>query len=134
VQARYYISDQPLLLARQPDSPFHPKPRPDQDSLCEVHVHGGRDDAIVPRISPVAPVVRQSSAHIGHHAAKQTDLPPHHPVLAPGGLRATQVIVVVRPGTLRGFAGCGDRLPEAETGEPGRLWGLRSASVWQQAR
>lgn len=54
-------------------------------------------------------------------------------MVAPGALRPTQVILVVCPGTLRGFVGCGGVLPEAEMRAPARKVGVRSMGVRQCA-
>lgn len=44
--------------------------------LCKIHVHDGGHAAIVPRVAPVAPVVRRPTLDVVDHAPSELDLPP----------------------------------------------------------
>jgi len=56
---------------------------PRQHILRKVHVYGGRNHTVIPRISPIAPIERCSPAHIINHTSKQTYPPPFWHRLAP---------------------------------------------------
>lgn len=45
-------------------------------SLCKIHVHRRRHHAVVPRVRPVARVVRRPPSHVVDHAAEKVDPPP----------------------------------------------------------
>lgn len=73
--------------------------------LCEIHINGGRDDAIVPGIFPVAPVEGGSAAEITDDAAEETNLPPlGGPGACRRGMTAVRVVRVVRRDALHDAA------------------------------
>lgn len=49
-----------------------------QAILCEIHIHCGGNDAIIPRIRPVTPIIRHSSLDIIHHSPEEAHFPPPH--------------------------------------------------------
>jgi hypothetical protein len=78
-------------------------------SLCKIHVHRRRHHAIVPRIRPVTPVVRQPPPDIQQHAPEQVGAVPFLRALARG--RA-----------VHGLSAGG-------RGGPGQRWGGRRVGV-----
>lgn len=44
--------------------------------LCEIHVDSRRNNAVVPGILPVTPVVRSPAAKVADDALEEADLPP----------------------------------------------------------
>ena len=44
--------------------------------LSEIHVDGGRDDAIIPGVAPIAPEIRRPAADVVDHATEEVNLPP----------------------------------------------------------
>lgn len=84
--------------------------------LGKVHIHGRRDDPVVPGVTPVAPVIRSPAPDVVDHAAEEADLPP--PRRAGRPLPGSTATATAGRGVVAGLAPAGQAVPAGERGGP----------------
>ena len=102
----------------------------EESVLCKKHIHRRGHNPIIPRIRPVAPVIRHPLAHVVDHAPEKLDLPPRVTGPAVSALSMAMLPVAggialrvrrrtgIRLGWVAGLAGAGgaDPVADAEAG------------------
>lgn len=56
--------------------------------LCEIHIDGGRNHAIIQGILPVTPIVRGTAAQVADDTLEKANLPPSWSASSRAGVRS----------------------------------------------